>query len=142
VTTGEYVDITRRTDYAIRMMVALAEAGDACPVSVRTLAEAQSVPYAFARAVQRDLMAAGLVSATRGAAGGLCLARPASGITLLEVVEATQGPPSIAVCVNHPEWCDRSGSCAVHSVWQEADALVRDHLGSRTLAGLLSEHGR
>jgi Rrf2 family protein len=136
------VDISRRTDYAIRMMVALAEAGDACPVSVRALAEAQSIPYAFARAVQRDLMAAGLVFATRGAAGGLCIAKPASDVTVLEVVEAIQGPPSIAVCVNNPEWCGRSSSCAVHSVWQEADALVRDHLGSRTLAGLLSKHGR
>lgn len=136
------MDITRRTDYAIRMMVALADAGDACPVSVRTLAETQGVPYAFARTVQRDLMAAGLVQATRGVRGGLCLARPASAVTLLEVVEATQGTPSIAVCSNNPEWCVRSGSCAVHSVWQEADALVRDHLASRTLEGLISKHGR
>ena len=134
--------ITRRTDYAIRMMVALADAGDSCPVSVRTLAEAHGVPYAFARAVQRDLMAAGLVWATRGATGGLCLAKPASAITLLEVVEATQGPPSIAVCANDPQWCGRSGTCSVHPVWCAIDEIVREQLGKQTLAGLSSKHGR
>jgi Rrf2 family protein len=135
------VEITRRTDYAIRMMTALAGAGAACPVSVRALAEAQGVPYAFARTVQRDLMAAGLVVATRGAAGGLCLTRPAADITLLEIVGATQGVPSIATCSADPTWCGRSGSCSAHHVWCEIDALVREQLGNKTLEGLTSTRG-
>ncbi len=133
------MEITRRSDYAIRMMLALAQAGDECPVSVRTLAERQDVPYAFARAVQRDLSAAGLVNASRGASGGLCIARPADEISLLDVVTATQGASSIAVCANEPGWCDRSAACAVHRVWQDADKLVSDYLGTKTLGGLLSE---
>jgi Rrf2 family protein len=136
------VNITRRTDYAIRMMTALAEAGANCPVSVRSLAEAGGVPYSFARAVQRDLVAGGLVEATRGVAGGLCLARPSGEITLLQIVETTQGALSMSVCVNDPEWCGRSGSCATHRVWCETDALVREHLGKKTLAGLVPTHGR
>ncbi len=68
------MDITRRTDYAIRMLMELA-VSDECPVSVRVLAEKHAVPYAFARAVQRDLLTAGLVATTRGAAGGLCCHR-------------------------------------------------------------------
>jgi Rrf2 family protein len=136
------VSITRRTDYAIRMLTTLAEAERECPVSVRLLAEAGGVPYSFARAVQRDLVAAGLVTATRGVTGGLCLTRPPAGITLLEIVEATQGPPSISVCAADPEWCGRSGSCATHRVWCETDALVREHLSKKTLAGLVPMHGR
>jgi Rrf2 family protein len=132
------MDITRKSDYAIRMMTALATAGSECPVSVRELAEAQSVPYAFARSVQRDLMAAGLVTVTRGASGGMCLARPAAEITLLDVVESIQGQLSISVCANDPEWCARSGGCATHGVWLQADKLVRDLLAGRTLAGLHS----
>jgi Rrf2 family protein len=134
------VEITRRTDYAIRMMTALAEAGESCPISVRTLAEAQGVPYAFSRTVQRDLVEAGLVATTRGVAGGLCLTRPAEDITLLQIVEATQGTPSIATCSADPKWCGRSGSCSAHTVWCEIDALVRDQLGKKTLAGLISKH--
>ena len=136
------MEITRRTDYAIRMMTALADAGEACPISVRALAEAQGVPYAFSRTVQRDLMTAGLVAATRGATGGLCLTRPSTEITLLQIVEATQGTPSIATCSADPKWCGRSGTCSAHRVWCEIDALVREQLGSKTLAGLSSKHGR
>lgn len=130
------MDITRRTDYAIRLLMALGSAS-ACPVSVRTLAEKQGVPYSFARAVQRDLVSAGLVETTRGVAGGMCLTRDAEKITLLQIVEATQGAPSVAVCANNPEWCGRSGSCTVHAAWREADALLVDYLGGKTLAGLI-----
>lgn len=131
------MDITRRTDYAIRMLMALTASKD-CPVSVRVLAEQDAVPYAFARAVQRDLVAAGIVTATRGAAGGLCLSRPAGEITLLDIVTATQGSPSVAVCSKDPEWCKRSGSCSAHRVWCEADAMFRQFLSSKTLEGLVS----
>jgi Rrf2 family protein len=130
------VDITRKSDYAIRMMTALAVADTGCPVSVRELAEQQNVPYAFARSVARDLVAAGFVAATRGTAGGLCLARPAADITLLQIVEAIQGRMTIAVCTNEPAWCARSGRCSTHGVWEEADAAVRGLLARKTLAGL------
>lgn len=131
------MEITRRTDYGIRMLLALAEAEESCPISVRELAEIQGVPYAFARAVQRDLAAAGLVTVRRGAAGGLCLARPPSDITLLDAVVATQGEPTVAVCAADPGWCARSGGCTVHRVWHDADMLLREYLGTKTLAGLL-----
>ncbi|MEN6430451.1 MAG: Rrf2 family transcriptional regulator, partial [Coriobacteriales bacterium] len=71
------MDITRRTDYAIRIMTALTAARSDVPVSLRELAGVQDVPYAFARNVQRDLMTAGLITTARGATGGLALARPA-----------------------------------------------------------------
>jgi len=130
------VEITRRTDYAIRMLVALA-GDDECPVSVRTLSESEGVPYAFARAVQRDLVAGGLVEAHRGASGGLCLARSAEDITLLDIISATQGEPSVAVCASDPEWCGRSGACATHQVWCGANDVLIGYLGSKTLAGLI-----
>lgn len=131
------MEISRRTDYAIRMMMALAEAADTCPISVRVLSEAQGVPYAFARAVQRDLVAAGLAESTRGSAGGLCLQRPAGEITLLDIVAATQGAPTVAVCASNPSWCGRSASCRVHAVWCEADDILRRYLEGRTLADLV-----
>lgn len=130
------MDITRKSDYAIRMMTALAVAGASCPVSVRELAKQQNVPYAFARSVARELTAAGLVSATRGATGGLCLAQAPEDITLLQIVETMQGRMTIAVCTNDPEWCVRSGRCSTHGVWVEADAAVRGLLERKTLAGL------
>jgi len=132
------VEITRRTDYGIRLLLQLVGSGGG-PVSVRELAEQQGVPYAFARAVQRDLLVAGLITTTRGARGGATLSRAPEEITLLDVVQATQGTPSVSVCSHDPTWCARSGTCTVHSVWCGADSLLRRYLGSKTLAGLVDE---
>ncbi len=130
------MQITRRADYAIRLLLELAGTTER-PLSVRTLSERQGVPYAFARAVQRDLSAANLITTVRGAAGGAILARPPEAITLLDVIEATQGPLSISVCSHDPDWCPRSGKCAVHRVWCGADSMLREYLGGKTLAGLI-----
>ena len=136
------MEITRRADYAIRLLMELARCGGG-PVSVRALAESQDVPYAFARGIQRDLAAAGLVESRRGATGGVILARPASEITLLDVVKATQTCTSCSVCVNDPTWCKRMGGCTVHQVWREADEMISDYLGTKSLAGLIGlERGR
>ena len=130
------MEITRRTDYGIRLMLALAEAGGG-PVSVRELADRQTVPYAFARGIQRDLVAAGLARTKRGKSGGLFLARSASEITLLDVIEAVEGPIALNICTADPEWCQRMGACSVHQVWRGADALVKEYFGSKSLAGLV-----
>lgn len=135
------MQITRRADYGIRMLVELASRGDE-PVSVRDLAERTDVPYAFARSVQRDLSAANLVESHRGAKGGITLSRPASQITLLDIVSATQGMPSVAVCSADPDWCARAGGCSVHQVWRGADKLLHGYLHERTLAGLIDDRRR
>jgi Rrf2 family protein len=132
------VEITRRTDYAIRLMLALAESAGG-PISVRELAERQNVPYPFARGIQRDLVAAGLAQTKRGTSGGLSLARPAVEITLLDVIEAVEGPIALNICTTDPDWCERMGSCSVHQVWRGADALVKEYFGTQSLAGLVGE---
>ena len=136
------MEVSRRTDYAIRMLLELARS-DGEPVSVRALAETQGVPYAFARGIQRGLVSAELVESRRGAHGGIILARPAEEVSLLDVVEALQGEPSCSVCTSDPGWCQRMGGCSVHHVWSEADRMVSEYLGSKSLAGLIeSEKGR
>jgi len=135
------VEITRRTDYAIRILLELARVGGG-PLSVRELAERQSVPYAFARGIQRELVAAGLVIARRGAHGGIVLARPAEEITLRDITIAMQHDVACSVCSRDPEWCNRMSTCEVHPVWSEVDSMVGDFLATKSLAGLLEKKGR
>jgi len=130
------VEISRRTDYAIRLLMELAAVGGG-PLSVRELAERGGVPYSFARGIQRDLLGAGLVESRRGAKGGIVLTRPAADITLLDVLDATQPETSCSVCTRDPSWCNRMAGCEVHKVWSEVDALVRDRLGNRSIEGLV-----
>jgi Rrf2 family protein len=135
------VEVTRRTDYAVRILLELARVGGG-PLSVRELAQRQGVPYAFARGIQRELVGAELVVARRGAHGGIALARPAAEITLYDVACAMQGDVLCSVCTRDPEWCDRMSECEVHEVWREVDSMVADYLATKSLAGLLEKEGR
>jgi Rrf2 family protein len=130
------VEITRKTDYAIRLVAALI-AKEGQPLSVREAAEAQDVPYTFARSIQHDLVLSGFVRSTRGAHGGMLLARDPDQLSLLDLIEAVQGPLSIAVCSASPNWCRREGTCQFHPVWEGANNLIRGYLSSVTIKELL-----
>lgn len=132
------MEITRRTDYAIRVLMYLANTGEGA-VSVREIADRQHVPYAFARSVQRDLAAAGLVRTVRGAKGGVLLAVDPGELSLLDIVTAIQGRPSFAACSHDPAMCEFSSGCAVHRAWCDIDGMVRDYLRNKTLAGLQAD---
>lgn len=130
------MEISRRADYAIRIVLALASS-DGEPLSVRLVADEQDVPHAFARSIQHELVLAGLVTSKRGAHGGMVLARPADELTLLDVVEGVQGPISVSVCAREENWCPRDSYCQVHRVWKNADNLLRGYLGSITIKQLI-----
>lgn len=91
------MDITRRCDYACRILRAAYRNGDE-RMSVAELAEREGIPYAFARSIQHDLTKCGFVNTTRGARGGLCLGCDPATVTVRDVVEAVQGPVSVSEC--------------------------------------------
>jgi Rrf2 family protein len=82
------------------------------------------------------LVRAGLLDSQRGARGGLTLARSASQITMLEIVEAIEGPIAFNRCTATPVQCDRIDRCAVHPVWQKAQDYLVDLLKTTSLADL------
>ncbi|HEX6868837.1 MAG TPA: Rrf2 family transcriptional regulator [Candidatus Limnocylindrales bacterium] len=122
-------ELTRRADYAVRSVMALARIPDGERRSVRSLAEEQNVPVRFLPQVMRDLVEAGIVEGTVGRSGGYRLARPASGISLLEVIEAIEGDGRRRQCVLRNAPCGLSGYCDVHAVFDAAqnDVLRRLH---------------
>lgn len=133
------MEITRRTDYAIRILLALARQPDGVPVSSRELGRAQDVPYPFARGILTELVAAGFVASRRGAGGGVVLARPPDAITVLEVVEAMEGRLTLNLCTRDEAYCRQSDACLMHGVWLESEDLLRRHLAGKTI-GMLA-HG-
>jgi Rrf2 family protein len=91
------VDISARTDYAIRALLMLAEQahaarGAVAAVSVDTLASRQALPRKFLEAILGDLRRAGIVQSRRGPTGGYLLSRPAGQITLGDIFRAVDGP--------------------------------------------------
>ncbi|MFI5262172.1 MAG: RrF2 family transcriptional regulator [Candidatus Limnocylindrales bacterium] len=127
--------LTRRGDYAVRAMLALAEtehlaagAPSASSRSVRELAERMAIPPRILPSVMQRLSRAGLVTAREGRAGGYALARPAESISLLEVIEAVEGEMRLRTCVLRNAPCGARGECAVHAVFARAHDRLRDEL--------------
>jgi len=129
--------ITRRTDYAIRIMRTIAENDTDRPISVREIAERDTIPYQFARRITYDLANAGLVSVTRGARGGADLARPADQISLLDVIVVGQGKPICSRCSLEDGWCENEDSCSVRTALGDLDTIVNDYLDGLTLSKVI-----
>ena len=132
------MDITRRCDYALRILrVAYERLGSF--VSVAEITELEDIPYAFARSIQHDLVRAGLLRTALGAHGGLMLDCDPEKTTISNVIEAVDGPISIAVCANDSEACGKQEYCNYNKLWKGANQLLRDYFSSITLAEILEQ---
>jgi Rrf2 family protein len=132
------LDLTKRSDYAIRAMLALTRAGDGL-LSSRKIAEEMKIPPRFLPQIMGDLTRAGLVDAHPGRAGGYRLARPASTVTLLTVIEAVEGDPHRQICVMRGTPCGQDGECGVHGVFYAAESAILEKLSSATLQSIIDE---
>ncbi|MDR1083252.1 MAG: Rrf2 family transcriptional regulator [Coriobacteriales bacterium] len=130
------MEISRRTDYAIRLIAALLQ-NDGQPLSVREAATMQDVPYAFARSIQHDLVHSGVLTSLRGARGGMLLAVDPTELTLYRLIEIVQGPVSVAICAKDKNWCSRHKGCQFHRVWEGANSILKDYLTSVSIKELI-----
>jgi len=108
------MDVVRRnTDYAVRLVVHLANHYGNGPISTRAAAAEEQVPYQLACKLMQKLNKAKLVSSCMGPKGGFVLGTEPSKINLLEIVVAIQGPISMNRCVLNEDVCFRETICAV-----------------------------
>ena len=119
------MQITRQADYAVRAVLYLARAGNTERSSTSSVAREQNIPPSFLAKIISQLSIAGLLHTSRGAHGGVTLARDARDITLLEVVEAIDGPIQLNECVGNMGACTFEENCPIKPVWCDAqDELV------------------
>jgi len=131
--------LSRQSDYAIRLVLDLARqpghAGD-----IKGVAARQGAPAPYLAKIAQALARAGLVVATRGARGGIRLARPPASITLHDVVEAVEGPIVYNRCLLWPGECDPARPCPLHPVLGGLAQTVSDYLKSIDFAHLADLH--
>lgn len=132
------MDISRKTDYALRMLSMLVSGEDGL-LSVRTAAEQVDVPYSFARSIQHGLVQAGIVESLRGVHGGMRLKVDPSEVTIRQIVEAVQGPLVMNDCTAEDGVCPRMDGCCYHSIWMGAQALMHSYLDSITLDDVVNK---
>lgn len=130
--------ISNLTDQAVVLMQAAASRCGGQRVRASDLALATGVPVPTAQKLVSQLTRAGLLKSVRGSGGGIRLARPASAITLADVVEALEGPIALTAC-SAPEAtqdCHREEACAMRPHWDPVNHAVRGALASISLASL------
>jgi Rrf2 family protein len=136
------LELTKRGDYGIRAMLALAgDPGDR-PLSARRIADTMDIPVRFLPQVLGDLQRAGLVEATTGRAGGYRLAAPAGGISLLAVIEAVEGDSRRRTCVLRGGPCGVDGFCDVPAVFFAGQEALLAELAGASLADLVAQPDR
>ena len=130
------MELTRKGEYAIRGIVYLATRPDDQVCLLSDIAAAVDVPPTFLAKIFQQFSKIGLVKSYRGTGGGFILGRAADKITLLDVVEAVEGPIIPNRCVTGGDDCERSHTCKVHPVWVSVQKQVRDILAAVSLKEL------
>ena len=129
------LELTRRTDYAIRALLALARDGGR--QSTPVIAASMHIPIRFLPQVMGDLTRAGLVRSTAGRRGGYELIRPAAAINLLSIIEAVEGDTRRRTCILRGGPCRRDGVCDAHEPFGAAQEAFRATLAGASLASLM-----
>ena len=130
------MQISARADYAVRALAELAAQGGG-PVKGERLATAQQIPAKFLENILAELRHAGLLFSQRGAEGGYWLARPATDISIADIIRAVDGPLA-NVRGQRPEMVDYDGAAKhLSEVWIGVRASVRAVLEQVSLAALV-----
>ena len=131
--------LTRAGEYAVRCVLYLAYQGPGEVCNRKKIAQAMDIPSQFLGKIAQQLAQAGLIEVVQGSKGGLRLVIAPDKISLLDVVEAVIGEIFLNDCLLRPDSCNRSNSCAAHSVWEKARNQLRETLREATFAKLLKE---
>ncbi|KJS17562.1 MAG: transcriptional regulator [Peptococcaceae bacterium BRH_c4b] len=123
--------LNQATDYAMRAILYLSGLPYGQVIEAKLISEEERIPIRFLLKILRLLIQANIVQSHRGVNGGYSLAKPASAITMLDVVEAVEGPIAINRCLHSPEECNKffSKHCPVHEALFEMQECMKEHLG-------------
>lgn len=128
--------ITRATEYAIRALLFLAKQPEGEIVYKKDICQTQDITPAFLTKVLQPLIKAGIVGSQRGVGGGFFLAKDPTQVSLLDIVEAEEGPLHLNLCLEKNGACSRDVFCPVHGAWHEVQEKMIAVLKSYTFADL------
>jgi len=130
------IRLTKAGEYGLRAVRYLVENIDQERISIGDISINKKIPEPFLRKLFKPLVQQGIINSTRGVSGGVRLARNPKDITVLEVVEALEGPLALNECLLDDSACEFLSECGMHDVWEEAQAAMAKVLRSRNLSDL------
>jgi Rrf2 family protein len=131
--------INKKTDYAVRVLLAIAKQGSGVRVRTSMIQEQMLVPRPFLQRIVADLSRAGLIHTFPGPKGGLQLAHSMDDVNLLHIIEAIDGPLLISDCLAEEGVCELDVACPVRPRWEHMQALIVEELEQATLTQLAKE---
>jgi len=134
--------LTSKGRYAVSAMVDLNKERENGPVTLAAISERQFISLSYLEQLFRRLREAGLVSSVRGPGGGYLLARPASEVSVADVIRAVNEPVRTTMCENGVRGCHRGNRCDTHQLWEALgqhiyrflDAVTIDHVTDKNLS--------
>ena len=124
------------TEYAIRGLSELAARSAGGPVMLDDLLVGTQLPRDFVAKIFQKLVRAGILRSAKGRGGGFALARAQHEITLMDIVEAVEGPQLMDACVVGFERCNDQMPCAQHDLYKPIRQRLKDYLRTTTLADM------
>ncbi len=130
---------SRGAEYGIRATLYLAANHNGGYLPISEISEKLDISFHFLTKIFQKLTKAGLLQSFRGPKGGVTLARPASGITLQDVVTAIDGDGLFTNCVLGLPGCGDCTPCPLHDEWARQRALIQEMLSRKTIEATASE---
>jgi Rrf2 family protein len=133
------MQITRQADYAVRAIYYLSTLEFGNRASTSHIAKEQNIPPSFLAKIISQLSVAGLLHTSRGARGGVSLARDPAEITMLDVIESIDGPILLNECVDDAHGCKFDKECPMRMMWIELQDDLVSRLGGSTFADFVAK---
>lgn len=130
--------ISTRGRYALRVMIDIAERGNAGYIPLNDIAARQAISEKYLESILVLLTRAGLLEGVRGKGGGYKLTRPPEQYPLSAILRLTEGSLAPVACLKDGATCERSSFCKTLPVWKGFYAVIDDYLSGVTLADLLN----
>lgn len=132
--------ITRRIDYAFRIMMELGSLYDGKPIPTHEIASCTNVPQAFMRKIVVELAKNNLLQTVKGPNGGLVLGRSLESITMLQIIEALEGPVCLNICLLRQGACEREEFCPGHDYWSDVQRVLVAKLQAGRLDTMVADY--
>ncbi|PKO07431.1 MAG: hypothetical protein CVU41_01665 [Chloroflexi bacterium HGW-Chloroflexi-3] len=125
--------ISRKLDYGIQLMVALAKENEGKPIPTAKLSEILDIPLPFLHQIGHSLMQAGLIKASPGPRGGIKLSHPAEDISVLSIAESLEGKICLNACISENDVCQNVENCTAQTMWSTMQDQIVNFLGGINL---------
>lgn len=125
--------ISRKLDYGIQLMVALAKENEGKPIPTAKLSEMLDIPLPFLHQIGHSLMQAGLIKASPGPRGGIKLSQPAEDISILAIAESLEGKICLNSCISENDVCQKIDDCTAQTMWATMQNQIVNFLGEINL---------